>query len=108
MEFARKGKEMTTISKKQERKPPFFQGGPPSSRGASTGDMEEAEPKTSVTRNGLTKGKANPRQPKVKESELIMHVLPYSGKFSHSANFHGFRGWAYYRKNKNRESFNDQ
>ena len=40
-EFAKKGKEMvdqvkamrSTISKKQERKPPFFRGGPPSSRG---------------------------------------------------------------------------
>ena len=40
-EFSKKGKEMvdqvkalrSTISKKQERKPPFFRGGPPSNRG---------------------------------------------------------------------------
>ena len=42
------------------------------------------------------------------EDNRTTQRVPYSGKFSHSANFHGFRGWAYYRKNKNRESFNDQ
>ena len=51
-EFAKKGKELvdqvkamrSTITKKLERKPPFFRGGPPTTR-----DMEGAEPKTSDT-----------------------------------------------------------
>ena len=33
-------------------------------------------------------------------------TILYSGKFSHGANFYGFRKWSYYSENKNRECLN--
>ena len=43
-----------------------------------------------------------------RQCEKYERRILYSGKLSHGANFRGFRGWAYYRKNKNRECFNHQ
>ena len=63
-EFAKKGKEMvdqvkamrSTVSRKPNRRPPFFRGGPPSNRRTSPrGTLEEAEPKTSTTGFGHIK-----------------------------------------------------
>ena len=49
----------STIPKKQEKKPPFFQGGPPVV-GVASRDAEGAEPKTSATGSGhIRQGKAS-------------------------------------------------
>ena len=36
----------------------------------------------------------------------VARSIPYSGKFSHGANFRAFPGWVDYRENKNSESLN--
>ena len=51
----------STISKKQERKPPFFLKGPPETRGASKRDMGGAEPKLPNTDSNPTQRKGQHR-----------------------------------------------